>query len=355
MPPLASQSSSAPEAGKGTPSFAARHGAALAAGATALTLLAFAAAFIPQRNMEPSAPPPAHWFDDGAKLVSPGYAAGKSEYLQQYLPLVLKASVLIVTEPRAPAGRIEDYTARAANGWRIGGQGRDDGVVLFVFREPPTLRLEVGYGLEGALPDIDAKHLVEATLVPSFSAGRYEEGFDDFLDGLQERLKAFADEADRRSSVPGLLEYVAGVLRQCPRVARSAWTLFREADTTGRIVLALFAAILASLAGYALSGIAAALIAIVRMPWRLATSAALRNLDRRRLGAEFSPAEFARHAPPSLVAVATELQLGTIAWGVLCVAGIMVAVAFAGLGTEVFIGQRGQFSGAGITTAWPQR
>ena len=355
MPAVVPQRSTASESGQGSRSFAARHGAALAAGATALTLLAIAAAFVPYRHVEPLPPPPAHWFDDRAKLVSPGYAAGKSEYLQQYLPLILHASVLIVTEPRAPAARVEDYTARAANGWRIGGQGRDDGVVLFVFRDPRTIRLEVGYGLEGALPDIAAKHLVEATLLPRFSAGRYEEGFDDFLAGLQDRLKAFSDEVRRPSTAPGLLEYVAGVLRQAPRVARSAWALFRQADMTGRIVLALFAAILASLSVYALSGIAAALVTIVQLPWRLATGTAVRSLDRNRLAAEFSPAEFVRRPPPSLVAMATELRLGTIAWGALCFAGIVMAVAFAGLGTEVFIGERGQFSGAGITTVWPQR
>ena len=157
-------------------SFAARHGAGLAAGATALVLLAVAGAFLPHRSIEPTPPPPAHWFDDRAKLVSPGYAAGKSEYLQQYLPIVLHASVLIVTEPRAPGGAIEDYTAAAANAWRIGGQGADNGVVLFVFREPRTIRLEVGYGLEGSLPDIDAKHLVEATLIPGFAEARYRTG-----------------------------------------------------------------------------------------------------------------------------------------------------------------------------------
>jgi hypothetical protein len=124
---------------------------------------------------------------------------------------------------------------------------------------------------------------------------------------------------------------------------------------TGRILLALFAAILASLAAYALSGITAVLVAIVQMPWRLATGAALRNLDRNRLAAEFSPAEIARRPPPSLVAVAAELRLGTIAWGALCLAVIVVGVALAGLGTEVFIGEHGAFSGAGITTVWPQR
>jgi hypothetical protein len=111
MPGVEPQSSTASDSGKGSRSFAARHGAALAAGAAALTLLAIAAAFMPYRHVEPLPSPPAHWFDDRAKLVSPGYAAGKSEYLQQYLPLILHASVLIVTEPQSSGGRVEDYTS----------------------------------------------------------------------------------------------------------------------------------------------------------------------------------------------------------------------------------------------------
>jgi uncharacterized membrane protein YgcG len=333
-------------------SFVVRHGAAIAAAATTLVLLAVGAAFLPQRHLGAPPPPPVHWFDDRAKMVSPGYAAGKSEYLQQYLPLVLHASVLIVTEPKAPAGSIEEYTANAANGWRIG-QGGDDGVVLFVFREPRTIRLEVGYGLEAALPDIDAKHLVEATLIPKFAEGRFEDGFDDFVSGLQDSLKAYSDDAARRSAV-GLFEYVIGVVRQAPRVARSAWALFLEANTAGRIMLTIFAAIFAALGGYAVTGVVAALIALVRMPWRLATGKALRGLDRGRLAAEFAPDEFVKRPPPSLVAIASELDFGALAWGVLCAAGLVVGIAFAGLGTEVFIGERGQFSGAGITAVWPK-
>src|SRR5438067_3883230 len=131
-----------PEQGSRGRSFAARHGAGLAAGATTLVLLAVAAAFLPHRSIEATPSPPAHWFDDRAKMVSPGYAGGKSEYLQQYLPTILHVSVLIVTEPRAPSGTIENYTANAANAWRIGGQGADNGVVLFVFRDEGAIRLE---------------------------------------------------------------------------------------------------------------------------------------------------------------------------------------------------------------------
>ena len=80
----------------------------------------------------------------------------------------------------------------------------------------------------------------------------------------------------------------------------------------------------------------------------------MRGLGCGRLAAEFAAAEFAKRPPPSFVAIASELQLGTIAWGVLCAAGLVVGIAFAGLGTEVFIGERGQFSGAGINAVWPR-
>jgi uncharacterized membrane protein YgcG len=323
-------------------------------GATALVLLAIAAVFLPRRQLEAPPAPPAHWFDDRAKMVSPGYAGGKSEYLQQYLPIVLHTSVLIVTEPHAPMGTIEEYTAKAANAWRIGGQGLDNGLVLYVFRDERTIRLEVGYGLEGSLPDIEAKHLVETTLIPKFSAGNYEEGFDDFVFGVQDKLKSYSEEAGRSKAV-GLFEYVAGVLRQAPRVARALWAFFLETDVTGRIMLTVFAAIFAALGGYALTSVVGALIVLVQLPWRLATSRTLRGLDRARLAAEFAPAEFAKRPPPSLVAVAAELDLGAIAWGVLGTAGLLVGIAFAGLGTEVFIGERGLFSGAGITAVWPGR
>jgi uncharacterized membrane protein YgcG len=318
-------------------------------------LLAAAAALVPRRALDAPPAPPAHWFDDRAGLVSPGYAGAKSEYLQQYLPLVLHTSILIVTEPNAPSGAVEDYTARAANAWRIGAKGTDNGVVLFVFRDQRTVRLEVGYGLEGPLPDVEAKHLLEATLLPKFAAGQYEEGFDDFIFGLQDKLKVYADGTARTPNATGIVEYAFAVLRQTPRAARSAWVLFREADPTGRVALALFGAVFASLLGYALAGIVEGFLALIQLPWRIATGNAVHALSRDRLAAEFAPAEFIRRPPLSLVAIASELRLAAIAWGLMCVAGLVVGVAFLGMGTEVFIGERGQFSGAGITTGWPAR
>jgi len=337
------------------PSWAANHGAALAACATTLVLLLVSAAFLPRKALEAPPSPPAHWFDDGGRMVSSGFAGGKSEYLQQYLPLVLHASVLVVTLPRAPRGAIEEYTARAANAWKIGGNGTDNGVVLFVFRDDRTFRLEIGYGLEGVLPDIAAKRLVDSTLLPKFAAGLYEEGFDDFLFALQDELKDYSAQTERSRNNTGVIEYAWAVLKHSPRALRSAWAIFVQGDANSRIVLALFAAVFAALFGYALTGLARGLFALVQIPWKIATGTAVHALNRQELAAEFAPAEFVRRPPPSLAAVAAELNLGTVFWGGLCLAGIVIGLAFVGLGTEIFIGERGQFSGAGVTAVWPNR
>ncbi len=336
-------------------SFAARHGPALAAGVTALVLLLLLTAFLPRRSLERAPPAPGRWFDDRGGWVSSEFASAKSTYLQSYLLQALHLPVLVVIEPMAPAGGIEDYTAAAANAWKIGAQGADNGIALFVFPSLRTIRLEVGYGLEGVIPDIEAKRLVDATLLPKFAAGRYEDGFEDFLSMLVQRLQEHADEAAKADKPIGIVAFAAGIVRQVPRLARQARDLFRTADLEGRAVLTIFGAALAAAFGYGLSGVASGVWALVQLPWRIATRSALRALDRQQLAAEFAPGQLVRRPPPSLLAAVRELHLADIVWGVTSLAGIVVGIAFLGLGSEAVMGGHGQFSGAGITAVWPLR
>ena len=352
--PIAPDAASA-TAPRGDRSFAARHGPALAAAVTTLVLLLILAAFLPPRAVERVPPPPSRWFDDRAGLVSSEFASAKSIYLQSYLLQVLHLPILVVIEPTVPPEGIEEYTATAANTWRIGAQGTDNGVVLFVFPSVRTIRLEIGYGLEGVIPDIDAKRLVDTTLLPKFAARRYEEGFEDFLTVLVRQMQEHADEAAKADKPIGIVAFAMEIVRQVPRLARQAWQLFRGADVIGRIGLALFGAVFAALFGYGVSGVAIGLWALVQLPWRVATGSAWRGLDRQKLAAEFAPAQFARRPPASIVAVIDELRLGAILWGALSLAGIVVGIAFLGLGSEAVMGGHGQFSGAGITEVWPLR
>jgi len=73
-------------------------------------------------------------------------------------------AVLIVatTEPEA----IEQYALRVAEAWKLGRKGVDDGALLVVALQDRKVRIEVGYGLEGALPDAIANRIIDEDVVP---------------------------------------------------------------------------------------------------------------------------------------------------------------------------------------------
>lgn len=85
-----------------------------------------------------------------------------------------QVAVLIV--PSTAPETIEQYAIRVAEGWKLGRQGVDDGAILLVARDDRTVRIEVGYGLEGALPDAIAKRIVSEIIVPRFREGDFAGG-----------------------------------------------------------------------------------------------------------------------------------------------------------------------------------
>ncbi|ROH93588.1 YgcG family protein [Stagnimonas aquatica] len=85
-------------------------------------------------------------------------------------------AVLIVTST-APE-TIEQYSLRVAEKWKLGRKGVDDGALLLIAKNDRTLRIEVGYGLEGALPDAIAKRIVAETITPYFQQGDFYGGID---------------------------------------------------------------------------------------------------------------------------------------------------------------------------------
>ena len=83
-------------------------------------------------------------------------------------------AVLIVptTQPEA----IEQYSIRVAEAWKLGRKGVDDGVLLLVAKDDHELRIEVGYGLEGAIPDAVAKRVISEIIIPYFKQGDFYGG-----------------------------------------------------------------------------------------------------------------------------------------------------------------------------------
>jgi len=85
-------------------------------------------------------------------------------------------AVLIV--PTTRPEEIEQYSIRVAEQWKLGRKGVDDGVLLLVAKDDRRLRIEVGYGLEGVLPDAIAKRIVDEVIVPHFREGQFHAGIN---------------------------------------------------------------------------------------------------------------------------------------------------------------------------------
>ncbi|MDD5718843.1 MAG: YgcG family protein [Candidatus Krumholzibacteria bacterium] len=83
-------------------------------------------------------------------------------------------AVLIV--PTTQPETIEQYAVRVEESWKLGRKGVDDGVLLVVAKEDHHLRIEVGYGLEGVLPDAIAKRIIAEDITPHFKQGDFYGG-----------------------------------------------------------------------------------------------------------------------------------------------------------------------------------
>ncbi len=93
-----------------------------------------------------------------------------------------QVAVLIV--PRTAPETIEQYGIRVAEQWKVGRARVDDGAILLVAKEERALRIEVGYGLEGALNDATAKRIVDEVIVPRFRDGDFAGGIDAGTDAI---------------------------------------------------------------------------------------------------------------------------------------------------------------------------
>ena len=119
----------------------------------------------------PAVPPsPARWVTDGAGFLSPAVRETLDARLQDYQART-GHQVLVWIGGSTGAEALEDYTVRAFAAWRVGRKGIDDGLAIFVFADDRKVRIEVGYGLEGQLPDAIAERVVNEVIVPRLKAG----------------------------------------------------------------------------------------------------------------------------------------------------------------------------------------
>ncbi len=129
-------------------------------------------------------PAPARYFNDYAGVVPAGTAQALNARLEQF-ERESSNQLLVTIYPKMESdSSVEDYTVRVAESWKVGQQGRNNGAVLFAFMQERQLYLQVGYGLEGAIPDALAKRIIERDIIPGFRAGDVAGGLTAGVDSM---------------------------------------------------------------------------------------------------------------------------------------------------------------------------
>ena len=147
---------------------------------------------------------------DRAGLLSPSAKAELEKTLRDFEGTTSN-QVVVATFPSLEGNSLEDFSMRLAEAWKVGQKGKNNGVIFLIFKNDRKMRIEVGYGLEGVLPDALAGQIISQVVAPYFRKGDYSGGI---LAGTDAIMKATQGEfkGDPSSEKGGTAGKLIGLL-----------------------------------------------------------------------------------------------------------------------------------------------
>ena len=127
-------------------------------------------------------PKPDHYVTDRAGVIT--NAKALDDKLAQFERDTSDQILIYVDQHLPPDSTIEEMGSEAIKTWAVGQKGKDNGAILFVFIGDRKMRIEVGYGLEGALTDAKSKRIIETVIKPHFQNGDYSTGINDGVSAI---------------------------------------------------------------------------------------------------------------------------------------------------------------------------
>lgn len=141
-------------------------------------------------KIEAPIPEPQGYVTDRAGLLTL-QSAGHLQDMIAYIHQKTTAEVAVVTLESIAPFTIEDYAVRLFEKWGIGQKEKDNGVLLLIAVRERKIRIEVGYGLEGAITDGTAGEIIRRIISPAFKEGHFEQGL---VAGTEAILRLIANE-----------------------------------------------------------------------------------------------------------------------------------------------------------------
>jgi uncharacterized protein len=138
----------------------------------------------------PKRPSPQRLVNDFTGTLTTEQATALEQKLYQYDDSTSN-QVAVVIIPATGGYPVEDVALKILRDWEVGNREKNNGIVILVAKDDHKIRIEVGYGLEGAIPDITAKSIIDNDLTPAFKEGNFYRGLDKATDDI---IKAAAGE-----------------------------------------------------------------------------------------------------------------------------------------------------------------
>jgi uncharacterized protein len=138
----------------------------------------------------------------------------EKQTLEQQIRSQKNPQVSVLILPSTQPETIEQYSIRVAEKWALGRKSIDNGVLLVVAHSDRAVRIEVGYGLEGALPDARCKQIIDRVITPNFREGKFYDGITQGVEAINKASSSeYIPEEDLLSSqVPNQMFLFAGLI-----------------------------------------------------------------------------------------------------------------------------------------------
>lgn len=138
---------------------------------------------LPLQLLALEAPPLGGRVNDLAGLLSPETRQGLEQKLAAF-ESETSNQVVVLTVPSLQGDSIEQFAIRVTDVWKLGQKGRDNGVLLVLAQAERKVRIEVGMGLQGVLPDITSAQIIRETMTPYLKSGNFDQAFSAGVDGI---------------------------------------------------------------------------------------------------------------------------------------------------------------------------